>query len=112
MPSWSSWNCHHSHLSTTRVSTHLLSYLWSRVGREPLCLDLCLPFDLSSTWRGVSQVTCFPPFSPKSGQTLNERYTPLILEAELYLYFTTDGGLAERYPPRLLDWQRRLHAIL
>src|SRR5260370_26750054 len=39
-------------------------------------------------------------------------HTPLILEAELYLYFTRDGGLAERYPPRLVDWQQRLQAIL
>src|SRR5258708_40129681 len=36
----------------------------------------------------------------------------LILEAELYLYFTRDGGLAERFPPRLVDWQQRLQAIL
>src|SRR5260370_11657985 len=39
-------------------------------------------------------------------------HTPLILEAELYLYFTRDGGLAERYPPRLVDWRQRLQAIL
>src|SRR5258708_37399694 len=39
-------------------------------------------------------------------------HAPLILEAELYLYFTADGGLAERYPPRLIDWQQRLQAIL
>ena len=39
-------------------------------------------------------------------------HAPLILEAELYLYFTSDGGLAERYPPRLVDWQQRLQAIL
>src|SRR5258708_38415415 len=38
--------------------------------------------------------------------------TPLILEAELYLYFTPEGGLAERFPPRLIDWQQRLQAIL
>src|SRR5260370_40670815 len=37
---------------------------------------------------------------------------PLILEAELYLYFTPKGGLAERYPPRLVNWQQRLQAIL
>src|SRR5258707_11663738 len=37
---------------------------------------------------------------------------PLILEAELYLYFTSEGGLAEQYPPRLIDWQQRLQAIL
>ena len=35
-----------------------------------------------------------------------------MLEAELYLYFTREGGLAERYPPRLVDWQQRLQAIL
>src|SRR5258708_15287209 len=39
-------------------------------------------------------------------------HAPLILEAELYLYFTADGGLAERHPPRLVDWQQRLQAIL
>ena len=39
-------------------------------------------------------------------------HAPLILEAELFLYFTRDGGLAERYPPRLVDWQRRLQDIL
>src|SRR5258708_36158973 len=39
-------------------------------------------------------------------------HAPLILEAELYLYFTPEGGLAERYPPRLIDWQQRLQAIL
>ena len=39
-------------------------------------------------------------------------HAPLILEAELYLYFTADRGLAERYPPRLIDWQQRLQAIL
>ena len=39
-------------------------------------------------------------------------HAPLILKAELYLYFTTDGGLAERYPPRLVDWQQWLQAIL
>src|SRR5260370_28980956 len=31
-------------------------------------------------------------------------HAPLILEAELYLYFTSDGLLAERFPPRLVDW--------
>src|SRR5260370_41580156 len=25
--------------------------------------------------------------------------TPLILEAELFLYFTSEGGLAEQFPP-------------
>src|SRR5260370_28601616 len=39
-------------------------------------------------------------------------HAPLILEAELYLYFTSNGGLAERHPPRLVDWQQRLQAIL
>ena len=39
-------------------------------------------------------------------------HAPLILEAELFLYFTREGGLAERYPPRLVDWQRRLQDIL
>src|SRR5258707_3179849 len=39
-------------------------------------------------------------------------HAPLVLEAELYLYFTREGGLAERYPPRLVDWQQRLQAIL
>ena len=39
-------------------------------------------------------------------------HVPLILEAELYLYFTADGGLAEQYPPRLVDWQQQLQAIL
>src|SRR5258708_22644582 len=39
-------------------------------------------------------------------------HAPLILEAELYLYFTADGGLAEQYPPRLVDWQQRLQTIL
>src|SRR5258708_34059952 len=39
-------------------------------------------------------------------------HAPLILKAELYLYFTADRGLAERYPPRLVDWQQRLQAIL
>ena len=37
---------------------------------------------------------------------------PLILEAELYLYYTREGGLAERFPPRLLDWEARLRVIL
>ena len=37
---------------------------------------------------------------------------PLILEAELYLYFTSDGRLAEWFPPRLVDWERRLQDIL
>src|SRR5258708_34439001 len=39
-------------------------------------------------------------------------HAPLILEAELYLYFTAEGGLAERYPPRLVDWQQRLQPLL
>ena len=39
-------------------------------------------------------------------------HTPLILEAELFLYFTANGGLAERYPPRLVNWQQQLQAIL
>ena len=39
-------------------------------------------------------------------------HMPLILEAELYLYFTPNGGLAERYPPQLIDWQQQLQAIL
>ena len=38
--------------------------------------------------------------------------SPLILEAELYLYFTPDGCLAKHYPPRLVNWQQRLQAIL
>ena len=37
---------------------------------------------------------------------------PLILEAELFLYYTTEGGLAERFPPRLIDWEARLRDIL
>src|SRR5260370_33945366 len=40
------------------------------------------------------------------------KHTPLILEAELYLYFTRDEGLAEHHPPRLVDWQQQLQAIL
>ena len=36
---------------------------------------------------------------------------PLILEAELFLYYT-QGGLAERFPPRLIDWEARLRDIL
>src|SRR5258707_5311923 len=39
-------------------------------------------------------------------------HVPLILKAELYLYFTADGGLAERYPPRLVDWQQQMQSIL
>src|SRR5258708_34996427 len=39
-------------------------------------------------------------------------HTPLILEAELYLYFTADGGIAEQYPPRLIDSQQQLQTIL
>src|SRR5258708_11672562 len=39
-------------------------------------------------------------------------HAPLILKAELYLYFTANGGLAKRYPPRLVDWQQQLQAIL
>ena len=35
-------------------------------------------------------------------------HAPLILEAELYLYFTRDRGLAEHHLPRLVDWQQRL----
>src|SRR5258708_29920272 len=38
--------------------------------------------------------------------------TPLILEAELFLYFMPEGGLAEQFPPRLVDWQTRLQDIL
>src|SRR5258708_20766709 len=38
--------------------------------------------------------------------------TPLILEAELFLYFMPEGGLAERFPPRLIDWQTHLQDIL
>ena len=37
---------------------------------------------------------------------------PLILEAELFLYYTEEGGLAERFPPRLIDWEARLRDIL
>ena len=37
---------------------------------------------------------------------------PLILEAELFLYYTQEGGLAERFPPRLIDWEARLRDIL
>src|SRR5258708_22400473 len=37
---------------------------------------------------------------------------PLILEAELYLYFTSDGRLVERFLPRLVDWERHLQDIL
>src|SRR5258708_33841682 len=39
-------------------------------------------------------------------------HAPFILEAELYLYFTSDGLLAERFPPRLVDWEQRTQAIL
>src|SRR5258708_6265043 len=39
-------------------------------------------------------------------------HAPFILEAELYLYFTTNGLLAERFPPRLVDWEQRAQAIL
>src|SRR5258708_39558949 len=39
-------------------------------------------------------------------------HAPFILEAELYLYFTSDGLLAERFPPRLIDWEQRAQAIL
>src|SRR5258707_8037868 len=39
-------------------------------------------------------------------------HAPLILEAELYLYFTADRGIAERFPPRIVDWQQQLQAIL
>ena len=38
--------------------------------------------------------------------------TPLVLEAELFLYYTTEGGLAERFPLQLIDWERRLQDIL
>ena len=38
--------------------------------------------------------------------------TPLILEAELFLYFTCKGGLAERFPPRLINWKACLREIL
>ena len=37
---------------------------------------------------------------------------PLILKAELFLYYTAKGGLAERFPPRLIDWEARLQDIL
>src|SRR5258708_40147240 len=37
---------------------------------------------------------------------------PLILEAELSLYFTWEGGLAERFPPRLINWRSHLQDIL
>src|SRR5258708_38744842 len=37
---------------------------------------------------------------------------PLILEAELYLYFTLDRHLSERFPPRLVDWEQHLQDIL
>ena len=39
-------------------------------------------------------------------------HAPFILEAELYLYFTSDGLLAERFPPRLVDWEQCAQAIL
>src|SRR5258707_15674008 len=39
-------------------------------------------------------------------------HAPFILEAELYLYFTSDGLLAERFPPRLVDWKQHAQAIL
>ena len=39
-------------------------------------------------------------------------HVPFILEAELYLYFTSDRLLAERFPPRLVDWEQRIQAIL
>ena len=38
-------------------------------------------------------------------------HTPFILEAELYLYFTSDRLLAEWFPPRLVDWEQRAQAI-
>src|SRR5260370_37079109 len=31
-------------------------------------------------------------------------HAPLILKAELFLCFTREGGLAERFPPQLVDW--------
>ena len=37
---------------------------------------------------------------------------PLILEAELFLYFTPEGGLAKQFPPRLIDWEACLRDIL
>src|SRR5258707_14917453 len=39
-------------------------------------------------------------------------HKPFILEAELYLYFTSDGLLAEQFPPRLVDWEQHAQAIL
>src|SRR5258708_27512220 len=39
-------------------------------------------------------------------------HAPFILEAELYLYFTLDGLLAEQFPPRLVDWEQHAQAIL
>ena len=38
--------------------------------------------------------------------------TPLILEAESFLYFMSERGLAERFPPRLIDWEVHLQDIL
>ena len=37
---------------------------------------------------------------------------PLILEAELFLYYSPEGGLAERFPPRLINWEAHLQDIL
>src|SRR5258708_24990952 len=34
-------------------------------------------------------------------------HAPFILEAELYLYFTSDRLLAEQFPPRLVNWDQR-----
>ena len=65
--SFSSHLCSQSFLSSTSSLV--------QSGRRALLLDPYLPFDLSSTWRGVSQVSHFPPFGPKSGQMLDERYT-------------------------------------
>src|SRR5260370_40706711 len=38
--------------------------------------------------------------------------SPLIPKAELYLYFTSNGRLAEHFLPRLMDWQQCLNNIL
>ena len=37
---------------------------------------------------------------------------PLILKAKWFLYYTPEGGLAEHFPPKLIDWEARLRDIL
>src|SRR5258708_38322577 len=67
-------NRHHSLSSSTCGRSHPLSLIWLRVGRVPLCLSPCLPFDLSSMWRGVLWSRVSHQVILSQDRTLDERY--------------------------------------